>query len=159
MRTIDRLLNEYGESHQNPTNKLVHWICVPIIFWSITALLWLVKLPFEIPVVHVQGNLTLVILVLVLIYYTRLSVSLSVGMALFSILCGVVSHQLELMTDVSAVKLWMLAVGAFVLAWIFQFWGHNIEGKKPSFLKDLQFLLVGPAWLMHFIFKKIGLGY
>jgi uncharacterized membrane protein YGL010W len=159
MRTIDRLLNEYGESHQNPTNKLVHWICVPIIFWSITALLWLVKLPFDIPIIDIQGNLTLLILVIVLVYYSRLSISLSIGMALFSVFCGFVSYELELMTEESSVKLWMLAVGAFVLAWIFQFWGHNIEGKKPSFLKDLQFLLVGPAWLMHFIFKKVGLGY
>jgi uncharacterized membrane protein YGL010W len=159
MRQIDKLLSEYGESHQNPTNKLVHWICVPIIFWSITALLWLVKLPIEIEFLQVQLNLTLVILVLVLVYYTRLSVPLSIGMTIFSIICGLVSHKLELLTLESSIKLWMIALGAFIIAWIFQFWGHNIEGKKPSFLKDLQFLLVGPAWLMHFIFKKVGLAY
>ena len=41
----------------------------------------------------------------------------------------------------------------FVLAWIGQFIGHLIEGKRPSFFKDLQFLLIGPAWLMAFVYR------
>ena len=45
----------------------------------------------------------------------------------------------------------------FFLAWILQFIGHKIEGKKPSFIKDIQFLLIGPAWLLGFIYKKIGI--
>jgi uncharacterized membrane protein YGL010W len=52
-----------------------------------------------------------------------------------------------------------ISLGVFVLAWIVQFYGHKIEGKKPSFLKDVQFLMIGPAWLMHFIYKKIGISY
>jgi uncharacterized membrane protein YGL010W len=47
----------------------------------------------------------------------------------------------------------------FILAWVGQFIGHKIEGMKPSFFQDLQFLLVGPMWLMHFVFKKLGLRY
>jgi uncharacterized membrane protein YGL010W len=57
--------------------------------------------------------------------------------------------------NAGVLALW--AVGIFVVAWIGQFVGHKIEGKKPSFLEDLQFLLIGPAWLMHFIFKKMGI--
>jgi uncharacterized membrane protein YGL010W len=48
-------------------------------------------------------------------------------------------------------------LGLFAAAWVGQFKGHQIEGKKPSFLKDLQFLLVGPAWLLHFVYRKAGL--
>lgn len=154
MRTIDRLLSEYGESHQNPTNKIVHWICVPIIFWSITAMLWSVKIPVEIPGLGIQLNAAIVALVLVLLYYFTLSVLLATGMLLFSFGCLALSYTLEQKVDF---PLWGIAIIAFVLAWIGQFWGHSVEGKKPSFLKDLQFLLVGPAWLMHFIFKKLGL--
>ncbi len=47
----------------------------------------------------------------------------------------------------------------FVVSSAFQFIGHKVEGKKPSFLKDVEFLLIGPAWLMHFVYKKIGLPY
>lgn len=156
MRTIDRLLGEYGESHQNPTNKAVHWVCVPIIFWSVTALLWSLKIPVELPGLGIELNAAIVALTLVLIYYVTLSVKLAFGMLLFSVGCLALCQVIE--TNVNF-PLWAIAVIAFVLAWIGQFWGHGIEGKKPSFLKDLQFLLVGPAWLMHFIFKKIGLGY
>ncbi|MEN9303557.1 MAG: hypothetical protein RL264_1986 [Bacteroidota bacterium] len=159
MRKIDLLLEEYGESHQNPTNKLIHWICVPVIFWSITALLWKVKLGFIIPETDIELNATMIALVAVAIYYLLLSPSLMMGMFLFSIVCVGITYQLEQMEETSDLKLWIIALSAFVIAWIFQFVGHKIEGKKPSFFKDLQFLLVGPAWLMHFIFKRVGLYY
>lgn len=159
MRKIDLLLEEYGESHQNSTNKLIHWICVPVIFWSITALLWKVKLGFIIPETDIELNATMIALVAVAIYYLLLSPSLMMGMFLFSIVCVGITYQLEQMEETSDLKLWIIALSAFVIAWIFQFVGHKIEGKKPSFFKDLQFLLVGPAWLMHFIFKRVGLYY
>lgn len=54
---------------------------------------------------------------------------------------------------------WMVFLGVFILSWIGQFYGHKIEGKKPSFLKDLQFLLIGPVWLLHFIYKKLRADY
>ena len=83
MRPIDAWLNEYGESHQNPTNKLVHWICVPSIFFSIVGLLYGVKLPL--PVTDtLQLNLAMVILGLVTLYYLRLSVTLAIGLLIFS---------------------------------------------------------------------------
>lgn len=54
---------------------------------------------------------------------------------------------------------WIIYLAVFVITWIFQFIGHKIEGKKPSFLKDLQFLLIGPIWLLGFILKKTGIRY
>jgi uncharacterized membrane protein YGL010W len=155
MRTIDKLLNEYGESHQNSTNKMIHWICVPIIFWTVVALLWSIKLPFSIG--GITANAAMFALALVIIYYTTLSISISIGMVFFSLACFAVSYFVE--EKVLFFPLWAVALIAFVVAWVGQFYGHSVEGKKPSFLKDLQFLLIGPAWLMHFIIKKIGLKY
>lgn len=154
MRAIDAWLNEYGESHQNPTNKLVHWICVPSIFFSVVGLLYSVKLPFSIAE-NLQLNLAMVILALVSLYYIRLSVTLAVGLLLFAGLCLYLAQQIEN----QGLVLWKVSLGIFVIAWIGQFWGHKVEGKKPSFFKDLQFLMIGPAWLMHFIYKKIGIPY
>ncbi len=158
MRKIDELLAEYGESHQNATNKAIHWVCVPAIFFSIVGLIW------SIPSGFLQSNVTAspyanwatLALVLVLAYYIALSLSLAIGMALFSLLCLFLAYQLVLL-DIA--PLWQLSLGIFVVAWIGQFYGHNVEGKKPSFLKDVQFLMIGPAWLMHFIYKKIGIPY
>jgi uncharacterized membrane protein YGL010W len=154
MKTIDVWLNEYGESHQNPTNKLVHWICVPAIFFSVVGLLYSIKLPVFIAE-GLQLNLAMVILALVTVYYIRLSVTLAVGLILFEGICLLLAQQIENQGWV----LWQVCLGIFVIAWIGQFWGHKVEGKKPSFFKDLQFLMIGPAWLMHFIYKKAGIPY
>jgi len=159
MRKIDQLLSEYGESHQNKTNKSIHWICVPLIFFSIVGLI--ASIPSG-PLRSLLGNdspfvnWATVVLILITVYYLSLSLSLTVGMLLFGFLCLVVANNI---TKVVPMPLWLVCIVIFVLAWIGQFYGHKVEGKKPSFFKDIQFLLIGPAWLMHFIYKKIGIPY
>lgn len=159
MRKIDDLLYEYGLSHQNETNKTIHWICVPAIFFSIVGLIYSIPSDFLsglMPFLGSFANWATLILIVVLFYYVSLSPPLALGMFFFSAVCLALANLLDL---VSPIPLWAISIGIFVIAWIFQFWGHKIEGKKPSFLKDLQFLLIGPAWLMHFIYKKLGLAY
>ncbi|WP_017733416.1 Mpo1 family 2-hydroxy fatty acid dioxygenase [Nafulsella turpanensis] len=160
MRKIDALLTEYGSSHQNATNKAIHWLCVPLIFFSIVCLLWSIpsafmSAPFEGAMADFANWATLLLL-LTLVYYLLLSPPLFTGMLFFSLLCLLGAWWLD--TSLS-MPLWQVALLIFVLAWVGQFYGHKVEGKKPSFLKDLQFLLIGPAWLMHFIFKKLHLPY
>lgn len=159
MRKIDELFEEYGESHRNPTNKTIHWICVPAIFLSIVGLI------ASIPSAGVQSvlgegnpyaNWAGVGLVFVIIYYVSLSIPLSIGMLFFSVLCMFIVNSIVI---INIAPLWLVSIVIFVLAWIGQFYGHKVEGKKPSFLKDIQFLLIGPAWLMHFIYKKLGIPY
>jgi uncharacterized membrane protein YGL010W len=158
MRKIDQLLAEYGESHQDVTNKTIHWICVPLIFFSIIGLI--ASIPSG-PIQALLGegnpyaNWATVALVLVIAYYVSLSIWLSVGMAVFGLICIMLVRFITLMNA----PLWAVSLGIFVVAWIGQFYGHKVEGKKPSFLKDIQFLLIGPAWLMHFIYKKLGIPY
>jgi uncharacterized membrane protein YGL010W len=157
MRTIQNWLDEYAVSHQNPTNKLVHFVCVPVIFFSVVALLY--SIPFSLPVNLgiVKLNVASIALILVTLYYLRLSVTLAIGMFLFSLLCLVISENI--VANSSHDTLALTATVLFVLAWIVQFWGHKVEGKKPSFIKDIQFLMIGPAWIMSFIYKKIGVAY
>lgn len=152
MRTMQSLLAEYGESHQNPTNKLVHWFCVPTIVFSVVGLLYGVKFG-EVSLLGLPPNLATVVLVLTLIYYVRLSPSLAVGFFLFSLVCLYLCGLIEQ----SGLSLWKVSVGLFVAAWIVQFWGHKVEGKKPSFLKDVEFLMIGPAWLLSFIYARLGI--
>jgi len=159
MRKIEALLTEYGSSHQNMTNKFIHWICVPLIFFSIVGLLWSIPSTVLNDLFNSSSsymNWGMVALVLLLFYYIRLSPTLAVGMSLFSALCLFAANKLSL---VAFAPLWAICIAIFIVAWIGQFYGHHVEGKKPSFLKDLQFLLVGPAWLMHFIYKKLGIPY
>jgi uncharacterized membrane protein YGL010W len=159
MRNIDSLLLEYGESHQNKTNKLIHWFCVPAIFFSVVGLVFSIPSGFlvdQLPFLGDYANWATLTLFLMLIYYITLSPALTFGMLLFSAFCLFLANYLTLSFPG---MLAYISLAVFVLAWIIQFYGHKIEGKKPSFLKDVQFLMIGPAWLMHFIYKKIGISY
>ena len=160
MRQVDALLEEYGVSHQNPTNKLIHWFCVPLIFFSTVGLVGSIPLgPLDGIVTGTAAlyfNWSTIILALTTVWYFRMSVPLALGMigvaVLMLYLCIVVQN-------VFPYPLWQTSLAIFVVAWIGQFIGHKIEGVKPSFFQDLQFLLVGPMWLMHFVFKKLGIQY
>ena len=155
MRTINQWLDEYGESHKNETNKLIHWICVPAIFFSMTGLLYSIKLHFRLNE-NLKLNAAMIVLLLVVIYYLMLSISLGFGMMAFAIFCMVICFVLESYLPIS---LWLFSAIVFIAAWIGQFYGHKVEGKKPSFFKDLQFLLIGPMWLMSFVYRKMGVKY
>lgn len=155
MKTIYEWLNEYGESHQNSTNKLIHWICVPLILMSIIGLFWSIP---NVDILRNNGlNWAYLVLILAVGYYFFLSPSLGVAtlIILFSI-----AKLIEFVEETSTMyPLWGISLVIFVLAWIGQFYGHKVEGKKPSFLKDVQFLMIGPLWLVSAICRKLGIKY
>jgi len=149
MKTARAWLDAYGESHQHPVNERIHWVCVPAIMLSLVALLSLIPDPF--PGAH-WGT---VLVVGATLYYATLSVPLAIGMAFIG---------LALLAAVPAlaaipIPLSSSALVIFALAWVGQFIGHKIEGKKPSFFQDLQFLLIGPMWLLSHLYRAIGIRY
>lgn len=154
-RKIDLLLEEYGSSHKNALNKTIHWICVPIIFFSIFGLVRSIPTPAffdSIPYLSWAS----ILLILALGYYITLSLPLTLG---FIVWGTIVVLGNEYLFQYGRLYLLISSILFFVIAWIGQFIGHGVEGKKPSFLKDLQFLMIGPAWLMHFMYKKMGIKY
>lgn len=155
-RTIDQLLNKYGESHQDTTNKLIHWICVPSIMFSLFGVL--MSIPFFVEKT-LFFNWAAMILVLALGYYLTLSLSMFVGFIVvgFAMLYG--NYAIYSWLHGSDWNLFLVSITIFAVAWVGQFIGHGIEGKKPSFLDDVKFLLIGPAWLLHFIYRKLGIPY
>lgn len=155
MKTINQWLEEYGESHKNETNESIHWICVPAIFFSIVGFLYCIKLPVLITPAF-QLNVAIILIAIVTVYYFSLSKTIWIGMLFFSIACLALCYWIEKYTSI---QLWLVCIIVFVLAWIGQFYGHKVEGKKPSFLKDLQFLMIGPMWLMSFIYKRLRIRY
>tara|TARA_X000000368_G_C22991212_1_gene694446 strand:+ start:185 stop:664 length:480 start_codon:yes stop_codon:yes gene_type:complete len=153
-RTMQEWLDAYGVSHQNPLNKKIHWICVPLIFLSIVGLLWSIPKPWNVD--YIWLNFATIAIIPVFLFYARLSFSLTIGMMLWCcfcfVFCGFYNQFIE-------IPLWQTSIVVFVLAWVGQFYGHKIEGIKPSFFEDLQFLMIGPAWLMSFIYNRLGIRY
>ncbi len=93
-------------------------------------------------------------LLLAQLYYFRLSWTLASGFFIYNLAMIALTLAIEAS---SPWPLWQVAVIVFVAAWILQFIGHAVEGKRPSFFKDVQFLMIGPAWLLSFIYRSIGL--
>jgi uncharacterized membrane protein YGL010W len=158
---VDVLFDTYAESHQNHTNKTIHWICVPLIVFSLLGLVW--QFPF--PELAFLGayksylNWASFLITFTLYYYYTLS---PVLFFLMIWVIGLMSYgivQIEYLLGLGTSNAYVTYLIIFVLAWVGQFIGHKIEGKKPSFLDDVKFLLIGPIWLLHFICKKIGLKY
>lgn len=134
-RSLEQWLAEYAVSHQNPINKTIHWLCVPAIFVSIVGM-----------GMSLAAWFTIVVAMLVSIFYFKLSTPLFIAMGIFTLMCMSAIALLPF-----GFKAWATL---FVVAWIGQFIGHKIEGKKPSFFKDLQFLLIGPAWVVNTLFLR-----
>lgn len=147
-RSAQDWLDAYSESHQNPTNKLIHFICIPAIMVSLVGLLWSIPVPFSSPWI----NAGTAFLVFGIGYYLVLSPKYAMGMAV--VCAGIVSAVVGL-THLGP-PLWASSLGLFIVAWIFQFIGHKIEGQKPSFFEDLQFLMIGPMWELDHIYRKVG---
>jgi uncharacterized membrane protein YGL010W len=149
---VHALLNEYSDSHQNKTNKKIHWVCVPVIMFSLLGILWTLPFPFKIsPLI----NWATVLIILSLIYYFFLSWQLALGM-LFNLL--IMIFILQWVDDFSE-SLWQIACAIFIVAWVGQFIGHQLEGKRPSFFRDIQFLLIGPVWLLADVYRKFNVKY
>lgn len=141
-RNIDVLLARYAESHRNHTNEIIHFVCIPLIVLSLLGILWAIH-----PVVAIATTLAS------LYYYTKLSRGFAIGMGVMS---AMMLGLLSLMPDMTVLP---LSIAIFVVAWIGQFVGHKIEGKKPSFLEDLRFLLIGPLFVLSFLYRRMNLAY
>lgn len=153
MKSLQQWFDEYAESHQNETNQVIHFICVPLIFLSLVGLLMSIPAGFI-------SNLTLLnnpiienwatpVILITLIFYAQLSLKTFFRMFVFSLISLIINYNISIILPLFFVSLFL-----FVMAWIGQFYGHKIEGKKPSFFKDLQFLLIGPVWVIEKLIKK-----
>ncbi|MDO9402994.1 MAG: DUF962 domain-containing protein [Polaromonas sp.] len=137
-RKVDRLLAHYGESHQNPRNELIHFIAIPVIMLSLVGMLFAAH-PW-VAYAFIGASM---------VYYARLSLVFLFTMVLWSALTLALVFAMG--THVLPVS-----VALFVGAWVLQFIGHRMEGKKPSFLEDIQYLWVGPLFVLSKLFLKLG---
>lgn len=153
MRPVEYYLDEYAGDHQNPVNKVLHRICVPAIMVSLLGLLWALPVPATLAAVGRYANWATAFIALAMIYYLLLSPRLAIGMLAVVFVCFVVIDWLASLPW----PLWQSCAVIFIVAWIGQFVGHGLEGKRPSFFRDLQFLLIGPLWILADAYRRIGI--
>ncbi len=153
-RPIERWFAHYSDDHRNATNQWIHVVCVPLILWSVIALLWSIPVPGTL---FGPGAWAALSMFLAWMFYYRHSRSLGMGMLLVFVVLSWSLRWLHL--ELGGAGLAKLALAVFVLAWIGQFVGHKIEGRKPSFLTDLTYLLIGPIWVLNKLYRKLGWKY
>lgn len=155
-RPIDRWFAHYSDDHRSHGNQRIHVVAVPAILWSVIAMLWCI------PVFGTWFRAGLwagLAMVLAWKFYDHASRPLGLGILVVFALMGMLTHWLY--RHLGPLRLLELAVAVFVLAWIGQFIGHSklLEGRKPSFLTDLRYLLIGPAWVLAKLYRRLGWRY
>lgn len=152
---VHQWLDAYAVSHQNVVNKRIHWICLPAIVVSLIGLLWTIPVPEPMTAVGSWLNWGTLFLIAAFAYYLALSPRLALGMLPIVAAIGLLVSWMATLS----VPLLVLSVAIFVVAWIGQFIGHKIEGQKPSFFEDVQFLMIGPLWILAAAYRQMGLRY
>ena len=155
MKTTDQWLDEYARSHRDNTNKLLHWICIPIIVVSLVGLLWSLPVPETFSNASPALNWGTIFLMAAVVYYFIMSISLAVGALPFIVLVVAIVAWLDRL----GIPLWLMSLGLFVGGWAGQFTGHLYEGTRPSFFRDLQFLMIGPLWLIAGVYRRFKIPY
>ena len=155
MRTVEQWFAEYGESHQNPSNERLHWVCVPAIVMTVIGFLWAIPVPQAFAEVSPWLNWATLGVAASVLYYLSLSIPLGLGAGLGLVALLFIVRWL----DTLAWPLWLTCLVIFIVAWIGQFVGHGIEGKRPSFFKDVLFLLIGPLWVLGHLYRRLGITY
>jgi uncharacterized membrane protein YGL010W len=146
--------DEYAVSHRHPVNKALHWICIPLIVWSLIGLLWSLPAPGRAQLDY--ANWASYAVAAAVLYYALLSMPLALGV--LPVLAAML-FSVDALSQLAHVPLWAVSAAVFALAWLGQFVGHAIEGKRPSFFKDVQFLLIGPIWLLAELYRRAGIPY
>ncbi|MFW2403292.1 MAG: DUF962 domain-containing protein [Gammaproteobacteria bacterium] len=152
MQSADYYLSEYAKDHQNPVNQVLHKICVPAILVSLLGMLWSIPVPGAMAALGTYANWATAFIAVALVYYVRLSPRCALGML------PVVAISLVIVQWLASLPwpLWQTSLTIFVVAWIGQFIGHAVEGRRPAFFRDLQFLLIGPLWVLAGLYRKLG---
>ena len=147
------LLAEYSADHQHPFNRLMHSICVPLIALSLIGLLWAIPVPEFLASTPSWLNPGALALVGLTVYYLWLAPRLGVGM----LVVALATVPLLIFAADMPIPLWLTALVIFTVGWIGQFVGHHIEGRRPSFLRDVRFLLIGPLWVLAKLYLSLGI--
>jgi uncharacterized membrane protein YGL010W len=160
-RPVDIYFDKYNASHQNPTNKLIHWVCIPLTVFSVLGLFWAIPFPYIKFLGQYNGyfNWASFAIAAAMYYYYRLSPVLSYLMLLllFSFTYGIM--ELDTLQKTGGPALWLVCSIIFVLAMVGQYIGQQIESRKPSFLDDLKSIAIAPVWLAICVFKKFNMRY
>ncbi len=146
-------LERYEKNHENLTWPLIYWAAVPMVVVGTVGVLWTLPVPAQFTEISPLLNWGSAFLMVSAVYYFVISLSLAIGLLPFVI--GVGSIQLWLAdSDFTPLRVSSgLLVGGLIGLWL----GHRNERGIRATLEDLQTIMIGPAWLLSVIYRRIGI--
>ncbi len=153
MRPAEEWLRQYGRHHADGANHLLHRLMIPFFVTSVVGLLWAIPVPAAFREATPVLNWGTVFLMAAIVYYFILSISLAFGALPF--LALVVWAVMWL--DRLAYPLWMSCAALLVTAWMGQRISHRGPGNRPSLIGDLQYVMLGPVWLIAALYRRLGI--
>jgi len=153
MSETDIWLTRYESHHNNLTWPWVYWASVPMVVVGTVGALWNLPIPEEFYEISPLLNWGSVFLMAAAVYYFIISLSLAIGLLPFVV--GVASLQVWLeQSDFSPPK---VAAGLMAAGIIGLWLGHRNENGLRALVEDLQTIMIGPAWLLSVIYRRIGI--
>jgi uncharacterized membrane protein YGL010W len=155
-RPLDLAIEQYASFHQKPANRVINYICIPLIVFSVLGFVWSIPFPHLAFLGKYNGfiNWASFIIAFGIYYYLKLSPMLSYLMlfTFFGFTYIIIQFEKDPVLP-------QVCVFLFVMANVAQFIGYRIEGRKPTFADEFKFMLVGPMWLWTVVLKKFGVKY
>jgi uncharacterized membrane protein YGL010W len=153
MSETEDWLSRYGKSHAELASPLAYWIAVPLVVLGTVGLLWTLPVPDEFYDISPLVNWGSLFLMAATVYYFIISVPLAIGMLPF--ILGIGSIQVWL--EASQYSPLRIAAG-FLIAGIIGLLVGRRHGRTAALvLQDLQLMMIGPAWLLSVLYRRMGI--
>jgi hypothetical protein len=153
--------DKYSGSYQTTAQKIIQWVCVPLIMFSLLGLVWATPFPYIKFLGAYNGffNWASFLIAISIYYYYKISPPLSypVFIVLFGFSYGIM--QLEQWHKNGGPALGIICLIVFIVAASAQFAKLQIKSKKPSLADGFRFLIISPVWLLHFVFRRFSIRY
>ncbi len=155
MNETEDWLERYESSHRDLAHPWIFWVSVPMVIVGTVGLLWNLPIPAEFHAISPLLNWGSTFLMVTAVYYFIISLSLAIGLLPFVLAVAFVHVWLP-QTDYSPLR---VSTGLFVAGVIGLWMGHRDERGLSPIFEDFQTVMIGPAWLLSLLYKRLGLPY
>ena len=153
MSDNDGWLERFDESHRRLTLPGLYSVSALMVVTGTVGLLWALPVPEEFHSISPLLNWGSAFLMAAAVYYFIISLSLAIGLLPFVVALAAV--HLWLSTSAYSglrISLSLLIVGIIGIA-IGQQRGSGLRGV----MRDLQHMMIAPAWMLSLVYRRIGI--
>jgi hypothetical protein len=153
MSEVQSWLTEFGERQAQARFPAVYWLSLLLLLIGTVALLWSLPVPEAFREISPALNWGTAFLMAAAVYYFIISLPLGSGMILFVL--GVAAVQ----TWLAGLSVPLAYTGSVItgVATAGLFFGHYGTGGIFAVLRDIQLVMIAPAWALSRVYRRLGI--